>query len=43
MEVQIFNSAENYAHWINHEKDFPIQIISVLAFEGEIVLTYKRI
>jgi hypothetical protein len=43
MEVQIFDDADDYKHWINHEKDFPIEIISVLAFDGEIVLTYKRI
>jgi hypothetical protein len=41
MEVNVFMSATGYQNWINNLKN-PVEIISVIVFKDEIVVTFKR-
>jgi hypothetical protein len=42
MEVQIFSSAVAYKRWIEEHLRSPIEIISLVVLQDEIVVTYKR-
>lgn len=42
MEVQIFNSADVYKMWLEDYVKGPIEIISTLVFQDQIVVTFKR-
>ncbi len=42
MGVEIFSSALDYQHWVNHYLNVPIEIISTIVLNDEIVVTYKR-
>jgi hypothetical protein len=41
MSVEIFVNVYIYQKWVN-TLDYPIEIISVLAVNNEIVVTFKR-
>ena len=40
MRVVIFGSARGYERWVD---DHRVEIISVVVFEGELVITYRDI
>lgn len=41
MGVQIFTNADSYKNWLDYVS-YPLEIISVVVFNDEIVVTYKR-
>jgi hypothetical protein len=41
MQVRRFETGSDYEFWVNNLA-FNIDVISILVFEGEIVITFKR-